>query len=95
MNIDQALKIVRAAGYRVSRPKLKKQFRVGPTCVVKFADGVVTRMTTHCDDDKLDYDRGFNLCLAAWQSRTRSGNMVPGVHAVHFERDGKVISRLA
>jgi hypothetical protein len=91
MDIDQALKIVRAAGYRVSKPKPKSQPRVGPTCVVKFADGVVTRMTTHRDDGKLDYDRGFNLCLAAWQSRTKSSK-VPGVYAVHFERDGARIA---
>ena len=38
-------------------------------CVVSFADGTLCRMTTHCHDDALDWERGINLCKAAWCSR--------------------------
>ena len=45
MTLDDALKIVRApAGYQVSK-RGTKLAGVGPTCVVRFADGEVCRMT--------------------------------------------------
>jgi hypothetical protein len=44
LSLDQALALVKAAGYRVTRPKRKLTSR-GPTCVVTFADGVTARMT--------------------------------------------------
>jgi hypothetical protein len=70
----EALRTVRAAGYRVSKPRKPKTFkrgkdRVGPTFVAKFADGEVTRMTTFTSLEKLDWNRGVALSYAAWQSR--------------------------
>lgn len=93
--LDEALKLVRLAGYRVSKPKPKKQSRVGPTCVVTFADGVTTRMTTACSDERLNFELGTRLCIAAWQSRVlgtcvdQSPEAHPPVRSVHFERDGE------
>ena len=97
MNLDEALKTVRAAGYRVSKPKPKKQNRgeVGPTCVVTFADGEVCRMTTHCSDDKPDFARGIRLCAYAWSSRTGFMHEAAQPIIVHFERDGEIIARQA
>lgn len=71
MDLNQALVIVRAAGYRVSKLKPKKQSRVGPTCVVTFTDGQRVRMTTHCSDEAPDFDRGIKLAQTALESRWR------------------------
>lgn len=89
MNINEALACVRAHGYRVSKPKPKKQSRVGPTCVVRFVDGTVCRMTTHTDDVRLDWDRGMRLCQAAYESRRKMP--APAALSVHFERDGEML----
>jgi hypothetical protein len=89
LSLDLALQIVKAAGYRVSKPKPKLRSR-GPTCVVRFADGELCRMTTHCRDDALDWKRGIKLCKAAWCSRTRRAEAPPIISA-HFERDGEVL----
>jgi hypothetical protein len=72
----EAIKTVRAAGYRVSKPRKPKIFkrgkdRVGPTFVAEFADDVITRMSTFTSLEKLDWDRGERLSQAAWQSRWR------------------------
>lgn len=92
MDIEQALAIVRMAGYRVTKPKPRKLSSRGPTCVVTFADGVTCRMTTHCRDDALDYARGVYLCKAAWSTR-RDLPMAqaPSIASIHFERDGAII----
>jgi hypothetical protein len=90
LSLDHALQIVRAAGYRVTKPKARKLTSRGPTCVVRFADGVLCRMTTHCRDDALDWERGIKLCKAAWSSRTRRDEAPPIISA-HFERDGEVL----
>jgi hypothetical protein len=90
MSLDEAMKIVRAPGYRVSKPKPRKLPKVGPTCVVQFADGTLCRMTTHCRDDALDH--GLRLCQAAWASRhQRAEEEAPAVTEMHFERDGQRI----
>ena len=90
MTLEQALTVVRAAGYRVSKPKPRKQSRVGPTCVVRFADGTLCRMTTHCSDTAPDYERGTRLCRAAWSSRHKLPvEQSPAVASIHFERDGE------
>ena len=73
----EAIKTVRAAGYRVSKPRKPKIFkrgkdRVGPTFVAEFADDVITRMSTFTSLEKLDWDRGERLSQAAWQSRWRA-----------------------
>jgi hypothetical protein len=58
LDLEHALRLVRAAGYRVTKPKRKLTSR-GPRCVVRFADGTLCRMTTHCRDDALDFERGI------------------------------------
>jgi hypothetical protein len=92
-DLEYALQLVKAAGYRVTKPKQRKRNHVGPTCVVQFADGNVCRMTTHCHDDELDWDRGIALCRAAWSSRTRLIGKVPAIVSAHFERDGNVLGQ--
>jgi hypothetical protein len=92
--LEQALQLVKAAGYRVTKPKSRKLTSRGPTCVVRFADGTLCRMTTHCRDDALDYERGVKLCKAAWS--TRKGlpmAQAPAVVSAHFERDGNVLGQ--
>lgn len=69
--LEKALTLVRAAGYRVTKPKPKKRDRVGPTFVAEFADGEVTRMSTFTALDKLDWQRGVRLAQAAYESRSR------------------------
>ncbi len=93
LNLEEALRLVRAAGYRVSKPKLRLASR-GPTCVVTFADGNTCRMTTHCHDDALDYARGITLCKAAWSTR-RGLPMAeaPQVISAHFERGGNILGQ--
>src|SRR6516164_4602442 len=92
--LEQALQLVRAAGYRVTKPKQRKLTSRGPTCVVQFADGTQCRMTTHCRDDALDYERGIRLCKAAWSTRKALPmEQAPAVISAHFERDGSVVGQ--
>src|SRR5215831_17505026 len=72
-----AIAAVKAAGYRVSKPRKPKIFkrgkdRVGPTFVCEFADGTTTRMSTFTSLEKLDWERGERLSQAAYQSRWRT-----------------------
>jgi hypothetical protein len=106
--LAKAIALVRAAGFRVDRPKASKiprpKKRVGPTCVAKFADGVVTRMTTYSSLTKLDWDRGVRLSETAWRSRWRTQHRIytpypivepvpPAIVAMHFEQDGVELAR--
>jgi hypothetical protein len=107
MSLNEALAVVKAAGFRVTKPKAKrvKSSRVGPTFVAKFADGEVTRMSTFTSLADLDWERGVRLAHAAWSSRFRSPNdstsnryklppvVCPPVISAHFEQDGKVLAR--
>ena len=94
MTLDLALQIVKAAGYRVTKPKSRRLTSRGPTCVVRFADGTQCRMTTHCRDEALDWDRGLYLCKAAWSSRRKLPvAQAPQVISAHFERDGNVLGQ--
>jgi hypothetical protein len=77
MQIEQAISIVKAAGYRVTKPKPKAKTRVGPTFVARFADGQVTRMSTFTSLDKLDYGRGVRL-----PQRTLGGACVSTSHSL-------------
>src|SRR5262249_497229 len=75
-SIDEALAVVKAAGYRVVKPRASKRGRkpkdrVGPTFVAKFADNTITRMSTFTSLTNLDWGRGERLSQAAWQSRWR------------------------
>jgi hypothetical protein len=97
----EALKTVKKAGYRVSKPRKPETFkrgknRVGPTCVAEFSDGEVTRMSVSCTPKKLDWNRGERLSQAAWESRwqthkraeglvTRWAPTPPPIVAMHFE----------
>jgi hypothetical protein len=94
LDLEHALQLARAAGYRVTKPKQRKLTSRGPTCVVRFADGTLCRMTTHCRDDALDYERGVRLCKAAWSTR-RDLPMAqaPQVVSAHFERDGAILGQ--
>jgi len=94
MTLELALQLVKSAGYRISKPKPRKLTSRGPTCVVTFADGALCRMTTHCRDDALDWDRGINLCKAAWSSRNDLPMaMAPAVVSAWFERDGNILGQ--
>lgn len=89
--LERALAIVRAAGYRVAKPRSsKKRDRVGPTFVAEFADGVVTRMSTFTSLEKLDVQRGLYLSRAAYESRTKK--FPCPIANARFEQDGKVLA---
>jgi hypothetical protein len=61
-----------------------------PTFVATFADGVVTRLTTFCDNDnKLDMTRGVLLARHAYRQRT--GREPVALIKAHFERDGTTL----
>jgi hypothetical protein len=72
-----------------------------PVFVAEFADGEVTRMTTHCEGE-LDWERGRSLAKHAWQTRDRRYRIEkflaeiedrepPEITAYHFEVDGQVV----
>ena len=54
-----------------------------PTFVARFADGTVTRMTTHYSAEKLDLGRGVRLSLAAYELRRKKAP--PPMTAGRFE----------
>jgi len=94
----EALRMVKAAGYRVSKPRKSKIFRrgkdrVGPTFVARFIDGTTTRMSTFTSLKKLDWERGERLSRAAYRSRFRTHNDPPAIIAAHFEQDGVVLAQ--
>jgi transcriptional regulator with XRE-family HTH domain len=92
--IDEALAVVKAAGFRVSKPKPKKnKSRVGPTFAATFSDGTQTRMSVSTALDKLDWERGVRLSQAAYQSRHPGALVLPAILSMHFERDGKVLAQ--
>jgi hypothetical protein len=94
LDLERALQLVKAAGYRVTKLKPRKLTPRGPTCVVTFADGTLCRMTTHCRDDALDWERGIGLCRAAWSTRQALPMaQAPAVISAYFERDGNVLGQ--
>jgi hypothetical protein len=64
---------VRTAQKQVSKPKARKAKSrgVGPTYAAVFGDGTSVRMTTATPLDKLNWQRGERLAIAAYQSRVR------------------------
>jgi hypothetical protein len=54
-----------------------------PTCVVEFADGVITRMSTWSPAGKPDVKRGIKLAQHIYRSRMK--REPPAVKGVHFE----------
>jgi hypothetical protein len=104
--LQVAIVLVKAAGYRVSKPRKifkRGKDRVGPTFVAEFADGTVTRMTTFTSLENLDWNRGERLSQAAWVSRWRMRErkqqrpywivapIPPAIVSARFEQDGKVL----
>src|SRR5262249_686807 len=85
--IAKAVAFLRAAGYRVIKPRTSKirkpKDRVGPTFAPEFSDAVPLRMATFTSMEKLDWGRGERLAQAAWQSRWRTA------HAQYSEQNGK------
>jgi hypothetical protein len=55
-----------------------------PTFMAIFADGIVTRMTTHCSEKNLDLGRGVRLARIAYEARVK--HEAPELTAGHFER---------
>jgi hypothetical protein len=91
MNIEDAIACLKAAGYRVSKPKSKVKDRVGPTFVATFSDGQITRMSTFTSLANLDRGRGVRLSQAAYESRMKQA--APAIIEAHFEQDGVVLER--
>jgi hypothetical protein len=96
--VTEAIKTLRAAGYRVSKPKKPKVFqrgkdRVGPVFIAEFADGTVTRMSKFTSLKNLDWGRGERLSQAAYQSRWRTRETPPAIISARFEQDGKVLAQ--
>jgi hypothetical protein len=92
-SIAEAISLLKAAGYRISKPKPKTKDRVGPTFVARFADGQITRMSTFTSLADLDRGRGIRLSLAAYESRMRRA--APQISEAWFEQDGVVLARYA
>ncbi len=90
-SLEQAISLLKAAGYRVTKPKPKTKDRVGPTFVACFADGQITRMSTFTSLSSLDRGRGIRLSLAAYESRMKQA--APPITEAHFEQDGVVLER--
>src|SRR5262249_23456716 len=103
----EAIKTLRAAGYRVSKPRKQKNSkrgrdRVGPTFVALFACGETTRMSVYSSLEQLDWERGLRLSQAAYESPWRTPVRVQGVPplsalppiiSAHFEQDGVVLAQ--
>jgi|SRR5215472_5866154 len=99
-----AIKTLKAAGYRVVKPRKPKVFkrgknRVGPTIVCEFADGTVTRMSmcTPTAVEALDWERGKRLAQAAYEARARRSRgslplVPPPIVRARFEQDGKTLA---
>jgi transcriptional regulator with XRE-family HTH domain len=100
-SLDEALAIVREAGYRTvkSRRPVKPRTpqhknRVGPTFVAEFSDGTRTRMTTATSVKQLDWSRGECLARHAWATRHKaSPEAAPPIIACCFEQDGRVLAQ--
>jgi hypothetical protein len=107
--LDEAIVLVKAAGYRISKPKAKSKpkfkDRVGPTFVARFVDDEIVRMSTHCSSESLNWARGERLAQAAWRSRWRRRQRIytpypvvepvpPAIVEARFEeQDGVVLAR--
>jgi hypothetical protein len=107
--LEYALGVVKAAGYRVSKPKAKyaarRRDRVGPTIVARFSDDETVRMSVNTTRENLDWYRGERLAQAAWRSRWRRRQRIytpypvvepipPAITEMRFEEpDGRVLAR--
>ncbi len=90
--LNRALAIVRAAGFRVSKPRAPKhKNHVSPTFEARFSDGTQTRMTTFTSLDQLDWQRGVRLSQAAYASRFK-GRLPPPIITGRFEQHGNMLA---
>lgn len=101
MELQNAIAMVKAAGFRVTRPgrpKIAKDQRF-PTFVARFKNGEVVRMTTFTALGKLDRARGERLAKAALGVRAETRG-APALVFTTFERswfelDGKRLREAA
>lgn len=100
-NIQEAIALLRASGYRVTKPKPKLKARRGPTFRAEFSDGTVVRLSVCTSHDKPDFERGRKIARHAWASRhkapmewtsTELAKFCPPIVIEHFETDGEVIA---
>jgi len=101
--LDDAISTVKAAGYRVLKPKTPKpQGRPSPVFAAEFSDGVHVRMSVACSTETLNWARGERLARHAWASRrkvpldcdsAKLAEMVPPISVCRFEHDGKVLAQ--
>ena len=59
------------------------------TFIARFADGEVTRLTTHARAGKPNLARGVRLARAAYESRTK--RTPPAITEARYESDGEVL----
>jgi hypothetical protein len=104
--LQSAIALLRAQGYRVSKPiarkkKQKIKDRVGPTFRAEFADGTVIRVSVFTSLERPDLECGRLMARHAWASRhhlpltitsAELPDACPAIVAEHFEVDGKVIT---
>ena len=66
---------------------------IGPTfqAIWEDKDSTTTRMTIHCDDEKLDLSRAVRISYAAYQSRHKGEGLGLFIRSAHFERDHKIL----
>jgi hypothetical protein len=65
-----------------------------PTFVAHFADGVITRMTTHTPPVRLDVGHGVALARHAYRARKKlkPGTPTPAILEARFEREGSTLA---
>ena len=90
MSLEEAIKMVKAAGYRVTKPAEKKHRTVGPTFEARWSDGIITRMSIYTTDENLDVGRAVRVSAAAYDSRTK-GLGLARLESGHFDRAGQII----
>ena len=100
--LGEALAVVKAAGYRVSKPKTPEHKDPSPTLTATFVDGTTVRMTTFSSLEKLDWNRGERLARHAWASRhkvlldwdsSKLAKIAPSISACRFEQGSKVLAQ--
>ncbi len=89
-SLQDAIAMVKAAGYTVSKKREKKLKTVGPTFVAHWVDGQVTRMSIHTMDEAPDLRRAVRVSFAAYMSRTKEEGL-PLLKSGHFERNGEIL----
>src|SRR4051812_43838586 len=94
MELQEAIALVKASGFTVSKPREKKLKTVGPTFVAHWLDGVVTRMSIHTTDENPDFRRAIRVSHAAYESRTKGLGFSTMITEGHFMRGNKTLSSI-